>query len=114
MSESLRGRLTRRAREALLVSFSAETAQSAGESGIAPTLTPWLTLFRSSVDDIGEINVISLRANSITTDRQRRLFGQSFNDNLSSLRVCVVGCGGTGSPVSLLLARRGWAHIPRR
>ncbi len=31
MSESLRGRLTRRAREALLVSFSAETAQSAGD-----------------------------------------------------------------------------------
>ncbi|NKC52255.1 hypothetical protein HED63_26505 [Ochrobactrum cytisi] len=38
-----------------------------GRSGIAPTLTPWLTLFRSSVDDIGEINVISLRADSITT-----------------------------------------------
>ncbi|MEL4377654.1 ThiF family adenylyltransferase [Brucella cytisi] len=44
-------------------------------------------------------------------DRQRRLFGQSFNDNLSSLRVCVVGCGGTGSPVSLLLARLGVGHI---
>ncbi|MBD7992165.1 ThiF family adenylyltransferase [Ochrobactrum sp. Sa2BUA5] len=44
-------------------------------------------------------------------DRQRRLFGQVFNDNLSSLRVCIVGCGGTGSPVALLLARLGVGHI---
>ena len=44
-------------------------------------------------------------------DRQRRLFGQRFNDLLKSLRVCVVGCGGTGSPVALLLARLGVGHI---
>lgn len=44
-------------------------------------------------------------------DRQRRLFGQRFNEDLASLRVCVVGCGGTGSPVALLLARLGVGHI---
>jgi molybdopterin/thiamine biosynthesis adenylyltransferase len=44
-------------------------------------------------------------------DRQRRLFGDGFNSTLRSLRVCVVGCGGTGSPVALLLARLGVGHI---
>ncbi len=44
-------------------------------------------------------------------DRQRRLFGEGFNDTLRSLRVCIVGCGGTGSPVALLLARLGVGHI---
>lgn len=44
-------------------------------------------------------------------DRQRRLFGEDFNTTLRSLRVCVVGCGGTGSPVALLLARLGVGHI---
>ena len=44
-------------------------------------------------------------------DRQRRLFGERFNDTLRSLRVCVIGCGGTGSPVALLLARLGVGHI---
>lgn len=44
-------------------------------------------------------------------DRQRRLFGKHFNTTLRSLRVCVVGCGGTGSPVALLLARLGVGHI---
>ena len=44
-------------------------------------------------------------------DRQRRLFGTEFNGTLRSLRVCVVGCGGTGSPVALLLARLGAGRI---
>lgn len=44
-------------------------------------------------------------------DRQRRLFGAGFNKTLRSLRVCVVGCGGTGSPVALLLARLGVGYI---
>ncbi|MFD1488794.1 ThiF family adenylyltransferase [Ancylobacter vacuolatus] len=44
-------------------------------------------------------------------DRQRRLFGDRFNETLRSLRVCVVGCGGTGSPVALLLARLGVGRI---
>lgn len=44
-------------------------------------------------------------------DRQRRLFGAGFNETLRSLRVCVVGCGGTGSPVAQLLARLGVGHI---
>lgn len=44
-------------------------------------------------------------------DRQQRLFGDGFNATLRFMRVCVVGCGGTGSPVALLLARLGVAHI---
>ena len=44
-------------------------------------------------------------------DRQRRLFGEGFNATLRSLRVCVIGCGGTGSAVALLLARLGVGRI---
>ncbi|MTH80141.1 ThiF family adenylyltransferase [Paracoccus aestuariivivens] len=44
-------------------------------------------------------------------DRQGRLFGLNFNDEMASLRVCIVGCGGTGSPVAMLLARLGVGHI---
>jgi molybdopterin/thiamine biosynthesis adenylyltransferase len=48
---------------------------------------------------------------SLHLDRQRRLFGDGFNATLRSLRICVVGCGGTGSPVALLLARLGVGRI---
>lgn len=44
-------------------------------------------------------------------ERQARLFGQNFNSVLMGLRVAVVGCGGTGSPVALLLARLGVGHL---
>jgi len=44
-------------------------------------------------------------------DRQARLFGADFNAIVQSLRVGVVGCGGTGSPVAVLLARLGVGHL---
>lgn len=44
-------------------------------------------------------------------DRQARLFGSTFNGVVRSLKVGVVGCGGTGSAVSMLLARLGVGHI---
>ncbi len=44
-------------------------------------------------------------------ERQARLFGCGFNAQVRSLRVAVVGCGGTGSAVALLLARLGIGHI---
>jgi molybdopterin/thiamine biosynthesis adenylyltransferase len=50
-------------------------------------------------------------AGSPHLDRQRRLFGGGFNATLRSLRICIVGCGGTGSPVALLLARLGVGRI---
>lgn len=50
-------------------------------------------------------------ANTDHLDRQTRLFGDGFNALVGSLRVAVVGCGGTGSAVALLLARLGVGHI---
>ncbi|AGK57042.1 ThiF family protein [Hyphomicrobium denitrificans 1NES1] len=44
-------------------------------------------------------------------DRQQRAFGRDSTADLQSLRVGVVGCGGTGSAVVALLARIGVAHI---
>lgn len=44
-------------------------------------------------------------------DRQARLFGPAFNPLVRSLRVGVVGCGGTGSPTAMLLARLGIGHL---
>lgn len=44
-------------------------------------------------------------------DRQARLFGSSFNPAIRALRVGVVGCGGTGSPTAMLLARLGIGHL---
>lgn len=44
-------------------------------------------------------------------NRQARLFGAGFNELIRSLRVAVVGCGGTGSAVAMLLARLGVGHL---
>lgn len=44
-------------------------------------------------------------------ERQARLFGAAFNPLLRSMRVAIVGCGGTGSPLALLLARLGVGHL---
>jgi molybdopterin/thiamine biosynthesis adenylyltransferase len=40
-------------------------------------------------------------------DRQTRVFGPGFNSQLNSLKVLIVGAGGTGSPLSVMLARSG-------
>ncbi|MBX7123263.1 MAG: ThiF family adenylyltransferase [Opitutaceae bacterium] len=44
-------------------------------------------------------------------ERQSRLFGTEFNMLVRRLRVGVVGCGGTGSPVAVLLSRLGVGHL---
>ncbi|MDX2027179.1 MAG: ThiF family adenylyltransferase [Alphaproteobacteria bacterium] len=43
--------------------------------------------------------------------RQALAFGQALNQDLSNLRIAVVGCGGTGSAVAALLARLGVGQI---
>ena len=43
--------------------------------------------------------------------RQALAFGRALNQDLASLRVAVIGCGGTGSAVAMLLARLGVGQI---
>jgi len=43
--------------------------------------------------------------------RQAAAFGQPFVDKLASLRVGIVGAGGTGSPTAVLLARAGVGEL---
>src|SRR5690606_19313773 len=43
--------------------------------------------------------------------RQAAAFGRPFVDMLQSLRIGVVGCGGTGSPLATLLARSGIGEL---
>lgn len=43
--------------------------------------------------------------------RQEAAFGRPFNAKLQSLRVAVVGAGGTGSPLATLLARAGVGEL---
>lgn len=44
-------------------------------------------------------------------ERQSRLFGPEVNAILRDLRVAIVGCGGTGSPVAMLLLRLGVGRL---
>jgi molybdopterin-synthase adenylyltransferase len=46
-----------------------------------------------------------------TWKRQEAAFGKPFNSMLRSLRVAVVGVGGTGSPAATLLARAGIGEL---
>ncbi len=43
--------------------------------------------------------------------RQALAFGEALNQDLSMLRVGVVGCGGTGSAIAMLLSRLGFRHM---
>jgi molybdopterin/thiamine biosynthesis adenylyltransferase len=44
-------------------------------------------------------------------DRQTLLLGKEFTAILSSLRIGIVGCGGTGSPTAMMLARLGVGQL---
>ena len=43
--------------------------------------------------------------------RQGLAFGEALNNDFSSLRIAVIGCGGTGSATAMLLARLGIGKI---
>lgn len=43
--------------------------------------------------------------------RQALAFGEALNQDLSMLRVGVVGCGGTGSAIAMLLPKMGIRNI---
>lgn len=62
-------------------------------------------------DKIDMHNIDSDRDNSENTQRQEAAFGKPFNVKLNSLRIAVVGSGGTGSPLSILLARAGVGEL---
>lgn len=47
----------------------------------------------------------------ISLARQEKAFGKPFNMKLQSLRIAVVGLGGTGSPIANLLARTGVGEL---
>jgi len=44
-------------------------------------------------------------------DRQQRAFGNALNNDLSQLRIAIIGCGATGSATSHLLVRLGVGHL---
>ena len=58
-----------------------------------------------------DLSVISSEFESGIYARQEAAFGKPFVEKLRSLRVCVVGCGGTGSAVAILLARAGVGEL---
>lgn len=53
----------------------------------------------------------SSAAHAEIQSRQAAAFGKPFIDILQSLRVGIVGCGGTGSPLSTLIARAGIGEL---
>lgn len=58
---------------------------------------------------VGELDAAA--SDDEVLDRQSRLFGPGFNPLIRSLRVGVVGGGGTGSAVTMLLARLGVGRL---
>jgi molybdopterin/thiamine biosynthesis adenylyltransferase len=58
-----------------------------------------------------ELHGISNLADLESLRRQEAAFGKPFNAMLQSLRIVVVGVGGTGSPVATLLARSGVGEL---
>jgi molybdopterin/thiamine biosynthesis adenylyltransferase len=86
----------------------------------------WIARIRQgySPSDILEPRHISVLGNNIelygikmpdelpaSLARQEIAFGKPFNAKLQSLRVAVVGLGGTGSPVATLIARTGIGEL---
>jgi molybdopterin/thiamine biosynthesis adenylyltransferase len=69
----------------------------------------------SSISFVGSrIRISRSKVDAVETgilSRQANLFSSDFNPIVRSLRVGVVGCGGTGSAVASLLARLGVGYI---
>jgi len=64
------------------------------------------------VSDMIELHGISAPIDSLENlKRQEAAFGKPFNLMMQSLRVAVIGLGGTGSPTATLLARSGIGEL---
>ncbi|MDF2449514.1 MAG: thiamine biosynthesis protein ThiF [Bacteroidota bacterium] len=86
----------------------------------------WIGRIRQGTDPVIELPVrhITVLTNKIkvfgigqsddsveSLARQEAAFGKPFNEKLQSLRVAVIGLGGTGSPTATLLARCGIGEL---
>lgn len=75
---------------------------------------PDLTVGVRHVVSLGDHVRVDLRepgGNDEVRLRQAAAFGKPFNERLRSLRVAVVGAGGTGSPTATILARAGVGEL---
>lgn len=68
-----------------------------------------VSVFGSNLSLFGRDEVVSKSIELL--DRQARVFGPDLNAALASLRILVVGAGGTGSPLAIMLARAGVKNL---
>lgn len=79
-----------------------------GKSPITPIPVRHVIVYNDGIDLYGVHSKVGCRE---ALNRQEVAFGKPFNEKLSSLRVAVVGVGGTGSPLATLLARTGVGEL---
>ena len=79
-----------------------------GTSNNIVTPVRHITVISDKIEFHGIYNLRELPDNF---KRQEAAFGKAFNLHLQSLRVAIVGLGGTGSPIATMLARSGIGEL---